>query len=316
MKERYSKVSRRMWNDKRFRRLSAPQPNAQTLWQRLLTGPELGVIPGVFQAWEGGLAQALGWPLEAFRKAFAEVLREDLAKADWEAGLVWVPKAVKHNEPQSPNVVIGWAREWTELPECKLKDEAFRHLKAYVEGLPEGFQKAFRKAFAEVLAKTSPNQEQEQEDLLEEEDPRPDRLKASEPAGGSFSPPDPLAYLSGRAPAQREDVQRLHERWKELFGYKHHTFRGVNDLDAVLLARMLDTYGEQNCLLVLEHAPNDDWVRGKVDDQRHDSIRYLFDNHDAFNRILRAAEQAEPEQQDRRRASEVIAAAKASEVPP
>ena len=156
---RYSKVSRRVWGDLKFTELSAPQPNAQTLWFRLLTGPELTNIPGLFPARESGMAEALGWPLEAFRKAFREVSEKGMSKADWKHGLVWVPKAMEHNRPESPNVVIGWATLWVELPECSLKDQAFQALKAFTESLGEAYAKAFRKAFGEV----SPNQEQEQE---------------------------------------------------------------------------------------------------------------------------------------------------------
>ena len=170
-KRRYSKVFRRMWNDAKFRRLSGPQANAQTLWLRLLTGPELTNIPGVFVGGEAALAEALGWDLEGFRKAFAEVFREGLVKADWKARLVWVPKAIHYNRPESPNVIRSWRTQWDELPECELKAEAYRHLKAFVEGLTE----PFGRAFAEALPDPSPNQEQEQE---QEQEQIPERHRA------------------------------------------------------------------------------------------------------------------------------------------
>ena len=93
-----------------------------------------------------------------------------MAKADWEAGLVWVPNAVSHNRPESPNVVRSWRTMWLEIPECALKAEAFQHLKSFTEGMGE----AFGKAFAEACAQPSPNQEQEQEQEQErEKDPTP-----------------------------------------------------------------------------------------------------------------------------------------------
>lgn len=156
---RYSKVYRRMWNDARFRALSPAAPCGQVLWLRLLTGPELTNIPGVFAIGEAALAEALGWPVEGFRKAFAEVSREGLAKADWRARVVFVPKAITYNAPESPNVIRSWRSAWDELPECALKTEAHRTLRAFVEGMGEGF----RKAFAEALPEPSANQEQEQE---------------------------------------------------------------------------------------------------------------------------------------------------------
>jgi pyruvate/2-oxoglutarate dehydrogenase complex dihydrolipoamide acyltransferase (E2) component len=187
---RYSKVSRRIWSDARFKRLSPPPPSGQFLFLRLLTAPELGTIPGVICAGEAGLAEALGWPIEGFRKAFAEAFREGLVKADWSARLVLLPKALRHNKPESPNVVRSWKNTWIELPECPLKDEAWRTLRAFTEG----FGEPFAKAFGEACPKPSPNQEQEQEQEQEKE-------KEQAGAGAAAAPPPasavgPLA-LSG-----------------------------------------------------------------------------------------------------------------------
>lgn len=248
LRRRYSKVYRRIWNDARFRALSAPPPNGQTLFLRLLTGPELGTIPGLFSIGEAALAEALGWPLEGFRKAFAELAGEvlpesfpyvsdarisasrpapeaqsagsdaggreqgrsvrpeqsrdvttpdegyreglpggyreglpptfgegcfrGLAKADWKARLVWIPKAIQNNPPESPNVIRSWRLMWDELPECPLKLEAYRYIRAFVEGLGEGFRKAFAEAIPEGLPPTFPEsrtREREISDLKKEE---------------------------------------------------------------------------------------------------------------------------------------------------
>jgi hypothetical protein len=192
--ERFSKVSRRVWNDAKFRSLTPAPPNAQTLWLRLLTGPELTNIPGCFQAWEAGLAQALGWPMKGFREAFAEAFREGLAKADWEVGFVWVPKAIAHNKPESPNVVRSWRATWNQLPECALKDEAYHGLKAFLEGLPKGFAIAFGEACGKASPKASPNQEQEQEQEQEIEraqaEPAPPAVREWKKVPAEWSPND------------------------------------------------------------------------------------------------------------------------------
>ena len=176
----YSKVTRRVWNDRRFRSLSRAAPNAQTLWMRLLTGPELGPVPGLIRVGEAALAESLGWDMKGFREAFGEVFREGLAKADWEAGLVWLPKAMAHNEPTSPNVVVGWWRALGEMPECALLEEAmealFLNLSAKGKAWEEAFGKASAKAFGKPYRKASPNpspnpwgnQEQEQEQEQEQ----------------------------------------------------------------------------------------------------------------------------------------------------
>ena len=160
---KYAKVSRRLWNDATFRSLSAPQPNAQTLWLYLLTCPEQGAFPGAFRAFEAGIAAALGWSMEDFRKAWGEVSGKGLAKASWRAGFVWLPKALKHNPPESPNHVLGWRSSWEDLPECQLKNEAYLLIKSQVEPLGE----AYRKALGKGLPQPSPSeQEQEQEHSL------------------------------------------------------------------------------------------------------------------------------------------------------
>lgn len=159
MAARYSKVLRRTWVDDRVRKLTPIPACGAGLWMRMLTGPELTNIPGLFPAWEAGLAQALGWSLKGFRESYQECFREGLIEACWEHGLVWVPNAIKHNKPQNPNVVKSWGPTWSELPDCHLKGKAYRRLSSYLETLPE----SYLETFANECPNLCPNQEQEQE---------------------------------------------------------------------------------------------------------------------------------------------------------
>lgn len=159
---RYRKIDTRIWGDSKFRELSSPKPSGKFLWMFLLTGPQTTNIPGLFHAGEMALSEELEWSVEDFREAFAEVFSKGIVKADWKARVLWIPNAVKYNQPESPNVVRGWRHAWDEIPECALKGEAHKRLKAFMEGLGE----AFAKAFAEACARPSPNQEQEQEQDL------------------------------------------------------------------------------------------------------------------------------------------------------
>jgi len=127
-KPRYRKVSVRMWGDAKFRALSRPQPNAQTLWIWLLTGPRTIALPGVVVGHLEGLAGELGWPPEQFRERFAELLAQGMVQADWEAGLVYLPKWVKHDAPANPNVLRGRIGVCMELPECDLKQQILNDL--------------------------------------------------------------------------------------------------------------------------------------------------------------------------------------------
>ncbi len=162
---RYRTISIKMWGDDRFSRLSQPQPNAQTLWFYLLTGPHTSIIPGAFVAGEAGLAEALKWPLKAFRKAFGEILAEGLVEFDPNTRLIFIPKAIRHNAPQSPNVVISWRKAFDDLPDCRLKQRIFAVFEVELTALGkgEGFVKAFGEAFTHTFANTEQYQEQYQE---------------------------------------------------------------------------------------------------------------------------------------------------------
>ena len=192
---RYRKIDTRMWGDTKFRELSSPGTSGKYLWIFLLTGPHTSNIPGLFRAGEMALAEELGLNGEAFREAFGEVSRRGLAEADWKARVVWVPNAIKYNRPESPNVVRSWCHAWDEIPECGLKDEAHKRLKAFMEALGE----AFAKAFAEACARPSPNQEQEQE---QEQEQTPYAADAT--VTDDFDPIDPRHALV------RATIQQLH----------------------------------------------------------------------------------------------------------
>lgn len=180
---RYSKVSRRMWADEKFRGLSRPQPCGQALWFWLLTGAATSSIPGLLAIGEQGAAEALGWSLTDFRSAFAEIEAAGMAEADWERRIVFLPRAIEHNKPASPNVVKSWVDAWYELPECALRDRAWavffvtlagKYREQFVatigiprniaeslapaisEAFPEAFAKAFPKGFREALPEALP----------------------------------------------------------------------------------------------------------------------------------------------------------------
>jgi hypothetical protein len=125
----YRKIETRTYGDARFRRLSSPQPCGQYLWIWLLTCPATTIIPGIISIGPAGLAEMIGWPLKGFRKAFNEVLAQGMAEVDFSAPLIFIPKAIYHNLPQSPNVVLSWRASWDEIPECDLKIKAWQYLK-------------------------------------------------------------------------------------------------------------------------------------------------------------------------------------------
>lgn len=213
---RYSKVSRRIWSDEKFRSLSKPKPSAQGLLLRLLTAPEGTNIPGLFQAWDAGIAQSMGWGHRATVRCLNELINAGFVEVDRECGLFFLPNAIKHNEPQSINVIIGWKTAWSELPECDLKDYAETHLREWaaskgapwLEAFDEATGKAYRKASEKPKpmpkAKPSAIQKQEQEQKQEQfGEGNPKTL--SKPKLKASPKPPPDALLDGIVDALDRD---------------------------------------------------------------------------------------------------------------
>lgn len=167
----------RTWSDEKFRHLTPIPPSGQGLWFFLLTGPHTSPIPGLFRAGRAAMAEELNWSLEAFDKAFHEVFTEGMAKADFDSKLVWLPKALKYNKPESANVIKSWRAEIDLLPECPLKQEALTGIREFLKDGGDGYLQAFDALFPssqtenkpstkpcrKPSGKACPNQEQEQE---------------------------------------------------------------------------------------------------------------------------------------------------------
>ena len=131
-----------MRGDAKFRALSAPPPNAQTLWVHLITCGHDRSIPGLLCVGLGVLSEDLGWPIEDVRRCLAEIEAQGMAEVDPVARVIWLPKAVApgRNEPRSPSNVTAWgAREWLEVPECELKWRAWRSFAEYLAARGEAF---------------------------------------------------------------------------------------------------------------------------------------------------------------------------------
>ncbi len=290
---RYSLVSRRMWNDAEFRSLSAPPPNAQTLWIRLLTGPELTNIPGLFTAWEAGLAQALGWSLEDFQRCWEEISSKLLVKSSKTAGLIWVPNSIKHNPPANHNVITSWSKTWAELPECELKFEAHEGLRLAIRSLGNDWEKAFLRACplkgyqgtlpltlchtvtgnpslkgsskgqANGMAKQDQEQEQDQEQIQEVEEFEKDQPPATN--------------------LELVDIKRVFEFWKKVM--KHPQSKLDAKRKKRICARLREGFTPENLRDALLGALKDDFLMGKD--------KYAKRKFDGIETLLRDAAQVE-----------------------
>jgi hypothetical protein len=133
----------------------------------ILTHPNMTSL-GMMRATMSGLAEELGWEVKAFREAFGEAFREGMVEASTEAPLIALPNFLKHNKPESPNVVKSWERILPELPECELKTQQMQRVKGFAEALPKAFREALPEAFGKPYPNPQPNP-----------DPDPDPYKRS-----------------------------------------------------------------------------------------------------------------------------------------
>ena len=60
---------------------------------------------------------------------------------------------LKHNRPESPNVVKSWIKSWELIPECDLKDQLYYKLKDFCLELGKAFAEAFDEVFSEMIPK-------------------------------------------------------------------------------------------------------------------------------------------------------------------
>jgi len=152
---RYRKVSTKIWSDRTFKRLS---DSGKLLFLYLLTHPSQTRL-GIFRTTKQGLAAELGWTWRRFNGEFNKLLRAKIVLFDDAGPCVYLPRFIRHNTPESPNVIKSWPAAFDDIPECELKDISMVSMRIEAESLPEAFSKAFQEAFL----KTIPNQEQEQE---------------------------------------------------------------------------------------------------------------------------------------------------------
>lgn len=165
----FSKVARRMWVDQKFSDLSAPQPSAQFMWIFLLTGPHVTSVPGLFVMGELGLAEHLNWDTEPSRACLRELIDSGMVRFDKPNRLMWLPNALRYNQPRSPKHVLGWRRHWADLPlGSPLLGEARSSMRVQLAEVGTKFARAFDRVVA------GPDGELYAPDEDEPEDDRPE----------------------------------------------------------------------------------------------------------------------------------------------
>jgi len=203
----YRKIDTRIWNDAKFYELA---PHAKLVFIGILTHPNMTGL-GVMRASEESLAADLNMELKAFGEAFREVFRKGLIKVSERPPVILVPRFLKYNKPESPNVVRGWAKVVDMVPESDLLFEALDIAKANVCSMPKAFTEAFTEAIREVFRKTSLNQRTEnREQRTEKETACAEQTDA--PLGSGFL----FVTQTGKWELSQDDLDKIVEAHPKL----------------------------------------------------------------------------------------------------
>jgi hypothetical protein len=139
-----------MWRSTDFRNMGPLPPSAPALWLYLLTGEHRTKVPGLFVLGVGTMSDDLRWQPAAVRKHIKTLVDQHHVRMDDSSNVVWLPKALDHNPPENPNVVMGWKRDWQAIPESPLKNEAKDAIREWFSTFPppEKSKVTYAEAFA------------------------------------------------------------------------------------------------------------------------------------------------------------------------
>lgn len=156
----YGRVERDLWRSPDFRALSAPKPNAQTLWLHLLSSARTTVIPGVIKATPGVIADDLGWSRRALDRCLLEITSRGMAEVDPAAELVVLTKAILVDgklrdsaHPGSLNAAKSWATTLSKIIPCRLRNLIAMRLVIAMEQIGGQFPSVFAEAMTEACGK-------------------------------------------------------------------------------------------------------------------------------------------------------------------
>lgn len=149
--EIYRRILTSIWRAEWWARL--PE-RPRLLWLRLATAPESTLIPGLVLVDVAAVAASLGWTREEVERISA-ALPTSCCRADWHAGVVWLPPVLGWNPPQSPKNVLGWRVSWAQIPDSPLRDEIREDLRIHCAGRLGGFEASFAAA-CPVIARPKP----------------------------------------------------------------------------------------------------------------------------------------------------------------
>lgn len=115
---------------------------ARLLWLRLATGEHVTPIPGLVLVDSSTVADRLGWTAAAVEHV-AATIPATIMRADWRAGVVWLPDCIAMQPPNNYKNVLGWRATWAALPDTPLADDIHEDLRLHCAGREPSFGIAF-----------------------------------------------------------------------------------------------------------------------------------------------------------------------------
>ena len=149
----YASIDPCMHDDEKFVQLDDA---AQALWTYLLTGPEAAAgVPGLIIIGIAGLAEARRRSTQDIATALDRLRLAGMVEIDPLHRLIRVPKAPRYRAPGNANVVRGWYRRWTSLPNSQLK---YAHVQSMREAITmadvaDSTREVFEQTFGADLAR-------------------------------------------------------------------------------------------------------------------------------------------------------------------
>jgi len=146
---RYHNIHCRIWSDDKF---PFSSDDCQLVFFHLLTSP-MSTQFGLYKASIPALAAEKRWPEKRYTKGFREAFEKGFIKYDEKHQVILIPRFLKYNKPNNPNVLISWGKAYNELPECEVKYEFYQYFNEFLKDFGESFQEAFIKAFIKPSGK-------------------------------------------------------------------------------------------------------------------------------------------------------------------
>lgn len=147
---RYRRVSGEFWLDARVRAL--PE-DGRWAFLYLLTHPAMTAV-GAMRATLPGLAAELGWRVSRLQRALAPAIEQGMVEVNADATYVGLPKFLKHNPPESLNVVRAWVKALGFVPDCPEKRGLIIRCREYLRAREQAgeLKQGFAEVFAQALA--------------------------------------------------------------------------------------------------------------------------------------------------------------------